>query len=124
MPGPPPHGEVGVGGGRAPTRQPREHFSCSQDFSRSLYELLIFTFYSRSLMLCKCEGAESKQLSKVSRMFRKVHCFCLQRAGPGALAASPPAQPFLLIINQLVCNETYFGDHGKEFLKEATDRTQ
>lgn len=72
----------------APTLLPQEHFSCSQHFKRSLYELLIFTFYSRSLMLCKCEVPDNKQLSKVSRMFCKVHCFCFLRAGLSAFSIS------------------------------------
>lgn len=50
-------------------------------------------FRSRSLTLCKCESAENKRLSKVSRMFCKVHCFCFQRAGLAASAISPLCSP-------------------------------
>lgn len=37
------------GGENAPTLQPQEHFSCSQDFRCRLYGLLIFTFLLKIL---------------------------------------------------------------------------
>lgn len=113
-------------GGNAPTLQPQEHFSCSQDFRCSLYGLLIFTFCSRSLMLCKCERAENKQLSKVSRMPCKVHCFCFQRAGLSFLAISllhRPSSSLLIGWYAMRCTFEAMGN-PEEFFKEATGHTQ
>lgn len=68
----------------------------------------------------------NKQLSKVSRMLCKVHCFCFQRTGLRALAISLLHSPSSSLFIGWYATRCTFEDMGnpEESFKKATGHTR